>query len=77
MLNFAAREPNKVYLERLVIMAMLLVLSVCMQGLRALTVGVASVLFCVLADVICCLIRKCATTQGIWLCRSGGWRRRL
>lgn len=58
MLNFAAREPNKVYLERLVIMAMLLVLSSWMQGLRALTVSLASVLFCVLADVICCFIRK-------------------
>ncbi len=57
-MKFAAREPNKVYLERFVIMAMLLILSTCMQGFRALTVGVASVLFCMAADIICCLIRK-------------------
>lgn len=57
-MNFTAREPNKVYLERFVIMAMLLVLSVRMQGFRALTVCAASVLLCMAADVICCFIRK-------------------
>ncbi|MGC8141018.1 hypothetical protein ACP3W2_26655, partial [Salmonella enterica] len=58
MTNFTAREPNKVYLERFIIMAMLLVLSVYMQGFRALAVSIFSVLLCMAADLICCLIRK-------------------
>ncbi|MCM1166789.1 MAG: RnfABCDGE type electron transport complex subunit D [Lachnospiraceae bacterium] len=58
MLKFTAREPNKVYLERFVIMATLLVPSICMQGFRALAVGVFGVLLCMAVDLICCLIRK-------------------
>lgn len=58
MTNFTAREPNKVYLERFVIMAMLLVLSTCMQGARAAVVGVMGVLLSMITDAVCCLIRK-------------------
>lgn len=58
MMNFTAREPNKVYLERFVIMAMLLVLSTRLQGMRALAVGAASVALCMAADAVCCLIRR-------------------
>lgn len=58
MTNFTAREPNKVYLERFVIMATLLVLSTRLQGWRALAVGALSVVLCMAADVVCCLIRK-------------------
>lgn len=58
MTKLTAREPNKVYLERFIIMAMLLVLSTCMQGLRALVVGIFSVALCLVTDLICCLIRK-------------------
>lgn len=58
MTKFTAREPNKVYLERFIIMAMLLVLSTRMQGFRALAVAIFSVALCMVTDLICCLIRK-------------------
>ncbi len=58
MTNFTAREPNKVYLERFIIMAMLLVLSVYMQGFRALAVSIFSVLLCMAADLICIVVGK-------------------
>lgn len=58
MTKFTAREPNKVYLERFIIMAMLLVLSTRMQGFRALAVSIFSVALCMVTDLICCLIRK-------------------
>lgn len=58
MTIFTAREPNKVYLERFVIMAMLLALSTCLQGLRALVVGALSVVLCMAVDLVCCLIRR-------------------
>lgn len=58
MVNFTAREPNKVYLERFVIMAMLLVLSTYMQGFRALVVSVLTVVLCMITDLICCLVRR-------------------
>ncbi|MDE7362711.1 MAG: RnfABCDGE type electron transport complex subunit D [Oscillospiraceae bacterium] len=58
MTIFTAREPNKVYLERFVIMAMLLVLSTWLQGMRALAVGVLSVVLCMAVDLLCCLMRR-------------------
>lgn len=58
MTKLAAREPNKVYLERFVIMAMLLVLSARLQGLRVVVVCGVSVLLCMAADAICCIIRR-------------------
>lgn len=57
-MKFTAREPNKVYLERFVIMAMLLVLSAYFQGMRAPVVCAASVLLCIAVDAVCCIIRR-------------------
>ena len=53
-----AREPDKVYFERMVIMAMLLVPAAFLQGIRAVLVCVMSVVCCMLVDALCCLIRK-------------------
>ena len=53
-----AREPNKVYFERMVIMAMLLVPATFLQGIRALLICAMSVVCCMIADALCFLIRK-------------------
>ncbi len=58
MLSFAARDPRKVYLERFIFMAALLIPSVFLMGLRALLVSVLSVVLCMVTDRVCCLIRK-------------------
>lgn len=58
MLSVTARDPRKVYLERFIFMAALLIPSVFMMGIRALLVSALSVVLCMAADRICCLIRK-------------------
>lgn len=58
MLNLTAREPRKAYLERLIFLAALVVLSAFLQGARAVVVSVLSVVLCMAADAVCCKIRK-------------------
>ena len=58
MIKLTEREPRKVYLERFVIMALLLVPSVFLQGARSAFVAVFSVLSCMIIDALCCLLRK-------------------
>ena len=58
MFKFAEREPRKVYLEKFVIMALLLVPSVFLQGTRGAFVAALSVLSCMIVDAVCCLMRK-------------------
>lgn len=58
MIKLAEREPRRVYLERLVIMALLLVPAVFLQGARAAFAAVLSVLACMITDAVCCRIRK-------------------
>ncbi len=54
----AAREPRKVYAERFVFMAALLVPATFHMGVRAPVIGAVSVILCMLTDKICCLIRR-------------------
>ncbi len=58
MLKLSPREPDKVYLERLLIMSLLLVPAAFLQGTRSLYVAVLSVLTCMITDALCCLMRK-------------------
>lgn len=58
MFKLTEREPRKVYLERSVIMALLLVPSVFLQGTRSVFVAVMSILWCMMTDAVCCLMRK-------------------
>lgn len=58
MFDLTEREPRKVYLERFVIMALLLVPSVFLQGTRGAMIAVISVLACMITDAICCFMRK-------------------
>lgn len=58
MNKLTVRAPHKVYIERLIFMAALAVLSVCMQGIRAAVVCVISVGLCMLLDALCCRIRS-------------------
>ena len=53
-----ARDPNKVYFERMIMMAMLLVPAAFLQGIRAVFVCVLSVLCSMITDAVCCLIRR-------------------
>lgn len=58
MLKLPEREPQRVYLERMVIMALLLVPSAVLQGTRALLVAALSVLTCMITDGAWCLVRR-------------------
>lgn len=58
MFKLTEREPRKVYLERFVMMAFLLVPSVFLQGTRGALIAAISVLACMLTDAICCRMRK-------------------
>ena len=58
MFKFTEREPRKVYLERFVMMALLLVPSVFLQGTRGAFVAALSILTCMITDAVCCLMRK-------------------
>ncbi len=54
----SAREPRKVYIERLVLMATLVVISACLQGARVLVVCALSVVLSMAVDALCCRIRR-------------------
>ncbi len=58
MIKLAEREPRRVYLERTMIMALLLIPAVFLQGARAAFVAVMSVLIYMITDALCCLFRK-------------------
>lgn len=58
MLKLSRREPDQVYLERLLIMSLLLVPAAFLQGTRSLYVAVLSVLTCMITDALCCLMRR-------------------
>lgn len=58
MLKLTEREPRRVYLERTVMMVLLLVPSVFLQGTRSLLVAAVSALSCMIADALCCFLRK-------------------
>lgn len=58
MFNLTEREPRKVYLERFVMMALLLVPSVFLQGNRGAFITAASILACMITDAVCCFLRK-------------------
>lgn len=58
MTRIADREPRSVYLERLIFLAALTVLSMRMQGARAAVVCALSVILCMAADALCCKMRK-------------------
>ncbi len=52
------RDPRKLYMERFVFMAALLIPAVFRGGVRPLIVCALCVAFCMLCDWICCRIRK-------------------
>ncbi len=58
MLKLSPREPRAVYLERLLIMTLLLVPSVFLQGTRSLYTVLMSVLTCMITDALCCFLRR-------------------
>lgn len=58
MLKLTEREPRKVYLERFVFMALLLVPAAFLQGMRVVFVAAASVLACMITDAVWCLVRR-------------------
>ena len=58
MTSQPARNPRKVYLERLVFMAALLIPAAFLMGFRVLPVSALSVLCCMAADKICCAVRS-------------------
>ena len=58
MKKITAPTPRRAYFERLLFIASLVILSVCLQGLRAAAVCVVSVALCMAADAVCCRIRK-------------------
>lgn len=58
MTSNPARDARKVYIERLIFMAALLIPSTFTMGTRVLVVSALSVAVCMAADFVCCLIRK-------------------
>lgn len=58
MLKLSERKPQEVYLERFILMALLLVPAVFLQGTRTALVAVTSVLSCMIIDAVCCKLRK-------------------
>lgn len=58
MTVFSAREPRKVYIERLIFMAAVAVPATWLQGPRVIVVCALSVVLCMAADALCCRIRK-------------------
>lgn len=58
MSNVSTRSPSKIYLERLVFMAALLIPAAFLQGMRVVLVAALSVALCMLTDAVCCFIRK-------------------
>lgn len=58
MKSMVARDPRKVYLERFIFMAALLIPSVFLRGARAAAVCIISVAACMITDFICCKLRR-------------------
>lgn len=58
MTSTSSRETRKVYLERLIFMAALLIPSAVTMGGRVLVVSALSVGICMLTDFLCCKIRE-------------------
>lgn len=58
MKSIIARDPCKVYFERFVFMAALLIPAVFLGGIRPIIVSAVSVGVCMLADLVCCKIRR-------------------
>lgn len=58
MTEKSVRSPHNIYTERFIFLLALAVLSVCMQGMRTAVVCVTSVVLSMLADAVCCRIRK-------------------
>lgn len=58
MKSYLAHKPQKIYMERLVFMAALLIPAVFLMGVRVLLVCGLSVALCMLTDYICCKIRR-------------------
>lgn len=58
MKSIIARDPCKIYLERFVFMATLLIPACFLNGMRALAVSAVSIAVSVLADWVCCRVRK-------------------
>lgn len=58
MFKLTERNPSGVYLERFFLMTVLLIPAAYLKGSRVITVAAASVLSCMLADAVCCLIRR-------------------
>ncbi len=52
------RDPRKLYLERLVFMAALLIPAVFRGGFRPLTVCAVCVICCMFTDWVCCKLRR-------------------
>lgn len=63
------RDPRKLYTERFVFMAALLIPAVFVGGVRPLVVCVLSVLICMLTDWLCCKVRRIKydpTDPAVW-----------
>lgn len=58
MTSLIARDPCKVYFERFVFMAALLIPAFFLGGMRPVVVSLVSVGVCMLTDRVCCLIRR-------------------
>ena len=52
------RDPRKLYLERFVFMAALLIPAVFRGGIRPLIISAVCIIFCMLTDWACCKIRR-------------------
>ncbi len=58
MKSIIARDPCKIYFERFIFMAALLIPAWFLNGSRVLMVSAVSIVVCVAADWVCCKIRK-------------------
>ncbi len=58
MASLIARDPCKVYFERFIFMAALLIPSVFLRGMRPVIISLVCISVCMLTDWVCCLIRK-------------------
>ncbi len=58
MTSVVSLSPHRIYLERIIFMAALLIPACFLSGLRAAAVCAVSVVSCMAADYICCRIRK-------------------
>ena len=65
------RDTRKLYLERLVFMAALLIPAVFRGGFRPLTVCAVCVICCMFTDWVCCKLRRTSNLRnraGLQLC---------